>query len=93
MRIKIRLAKNVILIIDIIIILVYLYLDKYIKIPDTLVGILIGATFLIISVLGLVTHKVYFTRSEPLSYKRSIIGRIVNILFLLLGIAVIILIL
>lgn len=87
---NIRVVKNVVLGIVILVVFVYLFLDDYIKIPDVVVGVFAGISFIIISVLGLAAHEVYFTRSEPLNYKNSIMGRAVNIFFGLLGIAFII---
>ena len=87
---KIRMIKNVVLVITILITFAYLFLDEYVRIPDVVVGIFTGISFIIISVLGLVSNELYFTRSEPLSYRNSIMGRLVNVFFGLLGIAIII---
>ena len=87
---KIRKVVNVVFVIGILVTFAYLFLDEHIKIPDVVVGVFAGISFIIISVLGLVSHEVYFTRSEPLQYKNSIMGRVVNIFFGLLGIAFII---
>jgi len=87
---KIRVVKNVVLVIAILVTFAYLFLDKYIKISDVVVGVFAGSCFMIISVLGLISHEVYFTRSEPTQYKNSIMGRLVNIAFGILGIVIII---
>ena len=87
---KIRMIKNVVLVITILITFAYLFLDEYVRIPDVVVGVFTGISFMIISVLGLVSNELYFTRSEPLSYRNSIMGRLVNVFFGLLGIAIII---
>lgn len=87
---KIRMIKNVVLVIAILVTFAYLFLDEYVRIPDVVAGIFTGISFMIISVLGLVSNELYFTRSEPLSYRNSIMGRLVNVFFGLLGIAIII---
>ena len=69
----------------------FLFFNDYVKIPDVLVLVVAGLYLLILSILGLKRHKVYFTRAEPLTYKSSLIARLVNIIFGVFGVMIIIL--
>lgn len=56
-----------------------------------LCGTIAGLYFLVFSILGLSRHRVYFTKAEPFVYKTSILAKVVNILFGILGVVIIIL--
>ena len=87
---KIRVIKNVVLGVAILVTFSYLFLDEYIYISNVMVGLFVGVCFVIISALGLISNEVYFTRSEPTQYKNPMIGMIVNMAFGILGIAIIV---
>ncbi|MDH8677540.1 hypothetical protein QE109_05245 [Fusibacter bizertensis] len=67
----------------------YLFFNNYLKIPDVAAGVVAGLYFFSLSILGLKRRRVYFTRSEPITYKTSILAKFINVLFGVFGVVII----
>lgn len=86
-----KMQEKILFVIAIVFLLGYLFFNDYLNIPDLVAGVVAGLYFLVLSILGLSRHRVYFTKTEPIVYKKSILAKVVNILFGIFGAIIIML--
>lgn len=85
-RSKIDIYRIILLIVTILFLFFAIFLNEYIEIPKIVIVILLVNVFVVQGILGLISHKVYITRSKPWEYGDSIFGVIFNLFFCVIGI-------